>query len=214
MSSSSDPEKDLAVVVWWGALGISLFFRPAAELGIRAILFFICTVLVGALDGSLNLLIGHAILKAARCSDYEASILSSMEAGALGGISVIGPIILLAAFLVAMAGNANFHRFIPGHVALLLEIAIIVAVSTAACPVGVVVVRHMQFSQGPPLGPLHAARAGALGASILTVPLLSIAAFFMRESNAHSVRNSASVPSTHPVRLFRVGGACALLTSF
>jgi len=197
ISSSSDPEKDLAVVVWWAAFGISLFFRPAAEVAIRVVLFAVCALLVGTLHGFLSLLIGHAVLKAARCDGYEPSIISSMEAGALGGISVIGPIIVLTALLVAMVGNAERHSFILERVAFLMEIAIIVAVSAAACPVGIVVVGHTQLDKGPTLDAAHAAQAGALGASIVTVPIVSIGAFCMREAKALSARKNASIPSMH-----------------
>ncbi|KIK96424.1 hypothetical protein PAXRUDRAFT_825950 [Paxillus rubicundulus Ve08.2h10] len=197
ISSSSDPEKDLAVVVWWAAFGISLFFQPAAEVAIRFVFFAVCALLAGALDGFLSLLIGHAVLKAASCDGYERSITSSMEAGALGGISVIGPIIVLTVLLVAMLGNTERHSFTFECAAFLMEIAIIVAVSAAACPVGVVVVRHTQMNKGPTLDAAHAAQAGALGASIVTVPIVSIAAFCMREAKALSARKNASTPSMH-----------------
>ncbi|KAF9223645.1 hypothetical protein BS17DRAFT_808519 [Gyrodon lividus] len=198
-SSVSGPEKDLAVVVWWAAFGTSLFFRPVAEFAIRVVLFVVCTLSIAALDGFFNLLIGHAVLKAAKCTGYEASILSSIEAGALGGISVIGPIIFLTALLVAVVGNGERHSFISGHIALLLEIAIIVAVCAAACPVGVVVVLHTQLDKGPILDAAHAAQAGALGASIVIVPVMSIAAFCMHKAKAHSARKNASAPSRHLV---------------
>ncbi|KIJ66854.1 hypothetical protein HYDPIDRAFT_108784 [Hydnomerulius pinastri MD-312] len=197
MPSATDAEKNFAVVVWWAAFGILLFFQPAAELAFRVLLVSAGALIVGALAGFLNLLVGHAVLRAAKCTGYDASILSSMEAGALGGVSVIGPIILLTALLVALASSFERHRFISIYVTLVLEIAITVAVSAAACPVGIVVVHHMQLAKGSLLDAVHAAQAGALGASILYVPLVLSAVLFMREAKAFSVRKNASAHSMH-----------------
>lgn len=201
---SSDPNKDRAVLIWFITFGFALLFRPAAELVIRILLFSACALLICTLDGSLNLLVGHAVLRAAKYDGYEPSLLSSLEAGSLGGIIVIGPTTLATVYLIALLGGHKLQRTLSTHIMLFLELASVIAVSTAACSLGVTIVRYTHPDNGPPLDTTHAARAGVLGACVLTVPILSTAAFLIHEAQAMpSARSEQSNPPPYLVRDFQ-----------
>ena len=73
-SIPSDPQKDRAIIVWLAAFGISLLFRPVAELVIRIIFFSACALLIGTLDSSLNFLVEHPVLRAAKYDGYESPL--------------------------------------------------------------------------------------------------------------------------------------------
>lgn len=198
---SSDPEKDRQVLLWLIVFGFSLLFRPAVELAIRVLFFSACTLLIGTLDGSLNLLVGHAVLRAAKYNGYDPPLLSSIEAGSLGGIVVIGPITLATVYLIALLGGPKLQRALSIHVTFLLELASVIAVSAAACSLGVTIVLCMRPDDRAPLDTTHAARAGALGACLLTVPIVSAAAFLTREAQTiPSVRNGPMTPPPPVVR--------------
>ncbi|KAF8428885.1 hypothetical protein L210DRAFT_3764842, partial [Boletus edulis BED1] len=192
-SHSSDP-----ILVWFTVFGLSLLFRPVAELVIRVFFFSACVLLTGTLDGLLNLLVGHAVLRAAKYKGYDPPLLSSIEAGSLGGIIVLGPTTLATVCLIALIGGLKLQKMLSTHVTFLLELAFVIAMSAAASSLGVTVVRYctrLDDLNGPPLDATHAARAGALGACILTVPLVSTAAFFMREAQMMpSARNEPITP--------------------
>ncbi|KAL4066867.1 hypothetical protein V8B97DRAFT_1670056 [Scleroderma yunnanense] len=168
LTSSSDPEKNLAVVVWWAAFGISLFFRPAFELALRVCLLFIIALSLGALCGFLNLSLGDALLKAARCHGYDVPTVWTMQAGVLGGITVIGPSLVVVLFIL----RGNVAKLIPelrhAIASFVLEIALSVAISAAAGSVGVLIVRRI-YHDVQVLDAMRASRAGALGASIVSV---------------------------------------------
>ena len=200
-SIPSDPRKDRAIIVWLAAFGISLLFRHLAELVIRIIFFSACALLIGTLDGSLTFLVGHAVLRAAKYDGYEPSLLSSLEAGSLGGIILIGPTTLATAFLVALFGGLKLQRTLSTHVTFLLELASVIAVSAAACSLGVTIVLWTRPDNGPPLDTTHAARAGVLGACILTVPIVLTAAFLLRQ--AQTIPSARNEPSASPPYLVR-----------
>lgn len=217
----SDPEKDRAILVWWAAFGFTLFFRPAAELVIRLVYFSICALLIGTLDGSINLVVGHAVLRAAKYNGYEPSLLSSLEAGSLGGLIVIPPITLATVSLIALLGGLQLQKALSRHITFLFELASTIAISAAACSVGVTIVQCTRPDNGQPLDATHAARAGALGACILTVPIVSTAAFFMYMREAQtmsSARNDPSTPLGDLVRAFtkekKTWGDGFMLTNF
>ncbi|KAF8558138.1 hypothetical protein OG21DRAFT_1601214 [Imleria badia] len=193
---SSDQAKDRAIIVWFAVFGASLFFRPAVELAIRILLFSACALLIATIDGSLNLLVGHAVFRAAKYDGYEPPLLSSIEAGSLGGIILIGPTTLATVYLIALLGGLKVQRALSFYITFLLEVASVVTVSAAACSLGVTIVQVCTHpDNGPPLDTTHAARAGALGACIFTVPIVSTAAFFMREAQTMpSARNEPITP--------------------
>lgn len=198
---TSDTAKDRAIVIWFTVFGASLFFRPAVELVIRVLFFSACALLFGTLDGSLNLLVGHAVLRAAKYDGYEPHLLSSIEAGSLGGLVVVGPTTLATVSLIALLGGLKVQRALSFYITFLLEIASVITVSAAACSLGVMIVLRMHPDNGSPLDTTHAARAGALGACIFTVPIVSTAAFLMREAQAMpSARNEPITPPPYPVR--------------
>lgn len=183
-SIPSHTEKERAIVVWFTAFGFSLLFRPVIELVIRFLVFSTCVLLIGTLDGALNLLIGHAVLRAAKYNGYDPPLLSSVAAGTVGGVLMVGPTILASACLIAILGGPKLRRALSAHITFLLELASLIAVSAAACSLGVTVLQrvHPGTLNDRPLDTTHAARAGALGACILTVPILSTAAFLMRDA--------------------------------
>jgi hypothetical protein len=192
---SSDPTKDHAITVWFAVFGVSLLFRPVAELVIRVLFFSACVLLIGTLDGSLNFLVGHAVLRAAKYDGYEPPLLSSLEAGSLGGVVLIGPTTLATVFLITLLGGLELQRALSTYITFFLELASVIAGSAAACSLGVAIVLWTDPDNAPPLDTTHAARAGALGACILTVPIVSVAAFLMREvQTMPSVRNEPSPP--------------------
>lgn len=200
--ASTSPEKDRAILIWWAVFGISLFFRPAAELVFRFLSFSVCALLIGALNGTLDLLIGHAVLRAAKYDGYDSSLLLSMAAGSLGGIIVMGPTALAIVLLITLVGP-KFQRVLSHHVVFLLELTSLVAVAAAACSLGVTVVQCMYPDNDPPLNATHAARAGALGACILTVPLVSTAAFFMCAAQTTPAASEPRITAPHLVRHVR-----------
>ena len=120
----------------------------------------------------------------------------SLEAGSLGGIILIGPTTLATVFLVALFGGLKLQRTLPTHVTFLLELTSVIAVSAAACSLGVTILLWTHPDSDPPLDTTHAARAGVLGACILTVPIVSTAAFLMRQ--AQTVPSAGDEPSTPP----------------
>ncbi|KAG9315179.1 hypothetical protein JVU11DRAFT_4306 [Chiua virens] len=182
-ASSQAADEHRAILVWWMIFGVSLFFRPVAELVIRILFFSICALLIGTLNGTLTLLVGHALLKVFKCDGYNPPFLSSIKAGSLGGLVVIGPSTLVTIFFMACLGSVKLHRVLSSHITFLLEIASLVAISAAACAVGVTLLRTHGYPDNPlPLDATRAARAGVLGACLLTVPLVSAAALVMRET--------------------------------
>ncbi|KIM64316.1 hypothetical protein SCLCIDRAFT_23650 [Scleroderma citrinum Foug A] len=181
-ASSSDPEKNLAVVVWWAAFGTSLFFRPAFELAIRILLLLLLALSLGALYGFLNLTLGHALLRAAHCRGYDVPLLWTMQAGVLGGIAVISPsiLLLLAAVPLTLRGKAaklvlDWRHAVATFV---LEMAMSVALSVAAAAVGVLIVLRMT-REVDVLDIMRTSRAGALGSSIISVVVVSVVAFLL-----------------------------------
>jgi hypothetical protein len=109
-----------------------------------------------ALSCLLYLVTGHAILRAAH-HGYAAPISSSAVAGALGGAVFTVPAILLCAC----------RR--EGLLFVLLYVAVETTIGALAGSVGVTILKS--HIHGELLNPLHAARAGALGAVILNVSL-------------------------------------------
>ena len=198
---SSDPAKDHAITVWFATFGFSLLFRPVAELVIRIIFFAACALLIGTLDGSLNFLVGHAVLRAAKYDGYDPPLLSSLEAGSLGGIILIGPTLLATVFLIALLGGLKLQSVLSTYITFFLELASMIAVSAAACSLGVMVVLWTHPDSRPLLDATRAARAGVLGACILTVPVVSTVAFLMRE--AQTMPSARSEPGPPPPYLVR-----------
>jgi len=204
-ASSSDPEKNLAVVVWWAAFGTSLFFRPALELAIRTLLLLLLALSSGALYGFLNLSLGHALLRAAHCRGYDVPLLWTMRAGVLGGTAVIGPsiILLLAAVPLTLRGNAarlvlDWRHAVASFV---LEVAMSVALSVAAGAIGILIVYRMN-REVDMLDIMHGSRAGALGSSIISVVVVSVVAFLLGPMGLTGVQCSTRMTvSAAPVSL-------------
>ena len=203
--SESDPEKNLAVLVWWAVFGTCLFFGPALELAIRTLVLLILALSLGALYGFLNLSLGQALLRAAHCRGYDVPTPWTMRAGVLGGIAVIGPsiIVLLSAAPFVLRGNKALLDWRYAVASFLLEIALSVAVSVAAGAAGVLIV-HRIYRGVETLDAMRASRAGALGSLIISVVLVSVVTFLVGVQQC--TRKGTSV---HPVSL-RIDRALAI----
>jgi hypothetical protein len=105
----------------------------------------------------LYLITGQAILRAAHLDGYTASISSSVKVGAMGGVAMTLPAILLRVY----------RR--EGLVFALWSIAVDTLIGAMAGPIGVAILAQRLHEEL--LDPLHAARAGALGASIISAGL-------------------------------------------
>jgi hypothetical protein len=105
----------------------------------------------------LYIITGQAILHAAHHSGYNVSVSSSVKVGAVGGVAMTFPAILLCVY----------RR--EGIVFTLWSIAVDVLIGAMAGPIGVAILQsrlHEQILDSP-----HAARAGALGAVIISSSL-------------------------------------------
>jgi len=200
-------KKNPALRVWLAAFGIAVWLHVTAKLAIRIFFISTCIVLVSIIDGSLNLLVGHAVLRVAKHDGYDPPLPSSIQAGSLGGFVVIAPTTLAIVSLIALLGAGGGsvlktnNPILSRHLAVLLELASATAVSSAAASAGVAVVRWIRPDDRPPLDLLHAARAGALGACILTAPIVATAAWlWMREPRTWTWRRrrTESVTDTPP----------------
>lgn len=193
-----DPEKDLTVVVWWAAFGASLFFQPAFKLIARVLFMLIGALVLGALDGLLSLTLGSAILASARCPGYDIPILVSMQAGILGGIAVTGPAILLLAGVLVFGDGVVGRCIVDLRLRALswvLELSLSTATAAAGSLAGVQIVRQMDLATEV-LDASRAARAGALGAIIIALPIVCIAAIFFRGRTAGKYQSTAC-PVSH-----------------
>lgn len=106
----------------------------------------------------LYLITGHAILRATHHDGYDAPISSSVRVGALGGLIVTLPAIILCVC----------RR--KGPVFLLLSLCIDTLIGAMAGAFGALVLNPRL--SGHMLDALHASRAGALGAVIFSFALV------------------------------------------
>lgn len=97
---------------------------------------------------------GHAILRAAHLSGYAEPISSSAKVGAVGGLVMTLPAILLCIF----------RR--KGLIFIVWSIAVDTTLGAMAGALGVAMLKNRLH--GEMLDPLHAASAGALGAVIIS----------------------------------------------
>ena len=140
----------------WLALYITLFACAlAAEVGVHAFI------------GFLGLTLGHAVLHGARPGDaaYDVSVRSTMQAGAIGG-AILGPPCAALTLLAVVAGDSD-KDLLMGMGAI-VKIALSLAFGAATGPLGVAVLMHYRGPSGM-LDVTHAARAGVLGAFLLSV---------------------------------------------
>jgi hypothetical protein len=120
----------------------------------------IADILIAALQALfclMYIITGHAILRAAHHDGYAAPISSSAVAGALGGAIFTVPAILLCLC----------RR--KGLIFVLWSIAVDTTIGALTGSVGVLILKS--HIHGEILNPLHAARAGALGAVIFSITL-------------------------------------------
>ena len=105
----------------------------------------------------LYIITGQAILRAAHLEGYEAPISSSVKIGAMGGVALTLPAIFFC-----------IHRR-HGFVFAMWSIAVDILIGAMAGPIGIAILAHRLREKL--LDPLHAARAGALGACIISTSL-------------------------------------------
>src|ERR1700722_887703 len=117
-------------------------------------------ILVAALQSVfciIYLVTGQAILRATHHDGYDVSMSSSVKVGAMGGATMTLPAILLCVY----------RR--EGLVFALWSIAVDTLIGTMAGPIGTTILQQHLHQQL--LHPLHAARAGAFGAVIISTSL-------------------------------------------
>ncbi|KAH7884332.1 hypothetical protein F5I97DRAFT_1830832 [Phlebopus sp. FC_14] len=190
-----DAEESLVVVLW-----VAFCFSDlAVEIIIQLVLFSAIALSLGVIAGSINLLVGHTVLRAMGCCGYVRS--TNLAVSPSGGAR-------------RAHRHRTFHLFdrigpwwqytpseIPSHTALSLFVEIATTVAISALP-------HALRTTPPPLAIVHAARAGALGASVVPVPLIVvITALFMPETKAMNVllNNVGASPVLHITSRLQAG---------
>ncbi|KAH7886634.1 hypothetical protein F5I97DRAFT_1022256 [Phlebopus sp. FC_14] len=142
------------------------------ELFIFYTLFFaiILAVALGTFSGFLSMIIGQSVLRAANYSGYDVPLSSSMKIGAAGGAVVPGISILIIALASNVCGLWHYWE-VDGlrHVTKIGGVVVGVALNAAAGAAGAGLMNTYQPGLDC-LDSVHAARAGALGATIVSSP--------------------------------------------
>lgn len=108
----SDREKTVRTLVWWGAFGSTLFFRPVAEVVIWLTSLQTCALPIGTLDG------GSPLPSRWPCSVVPKAVKYNGYESLSGIVVIIWRTTLATVPLIALLGGLKLQRAMPRHITL------------------------------------------------------------------------------------------------